>query len=369
MTSESKSPKPADPTKHKKATAQGAKAKVTAPQHRDSKGTPIDPSDAQRSARSRKKSAYQIAEELSGVAAGEFQLKTSALSGGRANLGCFLHEIWVDKHALLSAPKFVEKHTRSVRETRFGPKFQATLVPRDILVGPRIYRIVPADGHSTIFMEFIQGGSFLKLLKTDRRASSIQALARTLSAIAVYKGELMETTFTNNIYLPLGELAANANTPPALRKKLVALHEALPDKISELVKRLPRVACHNDVFFANMFVCDLPGGGQAVRLIDWGSCGRNMIGAEVHHFISASQKEPDLLQVADQLILGLAKALQEAGIHTSPEEVRLGAHCFAWIRALMRLRTLDDIEKTPRAEEQAQRICAAGQKLGELLAA
>lgn len=302
--------------------------------------------------------AREVAASLTSAPVDGIRLSTRSVESGLAHVGCFIHDVAFPSGG--AAPvRFLEKRSRKRDEVTFAPALQARVFPSGLAVGPQIFRIVEQADYASIFMEFVEGDTIRLQTIGDPEVFATE-LIEALLIVAGHPGELTETRFTmTRLLAHATEVAGDPETPQQARDELLTMLASTPARLLRIVERLPKIPSHNDVFFENFFRVTDAYGVRRLRLIDWGTCSRNVVGAEFHHFVSASQEKPELKTVTNIMMRRYSAGLQAAGLDVTPAMIRAGAACYAWVRSISRLKRHNEtlsVERAWRLSEMIDRL-------------
>jgi hypothetical protein len=263
---------------------------------------------------------------------------------GSANLGidCYTAAEHVEakqSNVMIVSPRrrFVAKKTSIWQEANMALKLHERR-PRDALF-PEVYAVgrfreetsAAADGAEptyVIYMEHLPSAG----TKWTPDSKLIDSLVATISTLNQSFPDIEPDATVSKLMHDRGRLIST--TLSGETDLCVPDHEFadISLRASEVLSDLPVVISHNDVLWANLALVQ----GKAKptwRLLDFGSIGRNIAGAEFHHFLRYALLDPHYEPFFEQLTVRYAACTGLDAGH-----IQLSANHYALFRCALRLR-------------------------------
>jgi hypothetical protein len=259
--------------------------------------------------------ALEVAKTLTGST--QPSIETHEMSGGTANLGCFLHTASGDNGEV----RFVEKRTTRKREQLFSNKYARIYATDPIPISPRIYAIHKDGAVATIFMEYVEG----------------EPIKPSIANAAKVGFRLADMVRPEVLPIKPSLLTVQKRKLGSLSKQMIADNEELGpvflllDQLGTTRETSLVVPSHNDLSLTHIRLS-----GDTLRFVDWGQFSGNLVGADFHHFVAACAAEKLSRHFVDTVVYAYTIALASRGIEIKSNEVMAGAQYYALLRSLFR---------------------------------
>ena len=237
-------------------------------------------------------------------------------------------------------PGFVRKLTSNAAEVAFA----IAMVSHAAEHGapwpyPTVFQALRKGKMGEIFMEYVPS-------VCDRKRLRDVANAGPMADAIIASSRLIEDIATQaQLDLPDRRASGGGTEQAVLAQGLdTAVDVPQLQAMEQAFDALPTAHCHNDVGYTNMGFTDA-GLRPVIRFIDFGSVGRNVLGAELHHFASFSFRTATEQALFAALVQELA---ERAGLER--RAVRFAAYHYAMRRALQRELRLCRLAKKPVAD-------------------
>jgi hypothetical protein len=259
--------------------------------------------------------ALEVAKTLTGST--QPSIETHEMSGGIANLGCFLHTASGENGEV----RFVEKRTTRKREQLFSNKYALIYATDPVPISPRIYAMHKEGAVATIFMEYVEG----------------EPIKPSMANAAKLGFRLADLVRPEVLPIKPSLLTLQKRKLGSLSEQMIAENDDLRpfflllDRLGVKRESSPVVPSHNDLSLTHVLLS-----GGNLRLVDWGQFSGNLVGADFHHFIAACAARKLSQDFVDTVVISYTSALASRGIEIKSEEVMAGAQYYALLRSLFR---------------------------------
>jgi hypothetical protein len=239
------------------------------------------------------------------------------MSGGIANLGCFLHKASGGNVEV----RFVEKRTTRKREQLFSNKYALIYAIDPVPISPRIYAMHKEGAVATIFMEYVEG----------------EPINPSIANAAKLGFRLADLVRPEVLPIKPSLLTLQKRKLGSLSEQMIAENEelrpyfSLLDRLGTTSETSLVVPSHNDLSLTHVLLS-----GGNLRFVDWGQFSGNLVGADFHHFIAACAARKLSQDFVDTVVISYTSALASRGIEIKSEEVMAGAQYYALLRSLFR---------------------------------
>lgn len=185
---------------------------------------------------------------------------------------------------------------------------------------PEVYHVETGPESCDVYMRFVEGIAYRSrhdaLAVAEPLSKAIHGLADHLPALCQAAG------------VTPADRGAPGEAFFATAEQMVGDRVEQLKEIARFQRDLPHSVCHNDIYWPNMGIT-FPGGEAEVVFIDFGMVGRNVVGAELHHFARLADRSESDAELFRRLVACISDHFR-----TAPSIVEINAFFYAGMRLM-----------------------------------
>lgn len=242
---------------------------------------------------------------------------------GNANCGIYVHKVRRRVEGGWSKPlRVLEKRTTKDSEVEFARYMLKACSQEGGCAGvPEVYGVIDCVEGASIFMEYLVEIDESDSCRSDRIERVVIALKAFDEQFDSFFREKSVKKITRSWRSVLERALLQVESHGHVRDLLARF-----DLEARSLKKGRAPVCHNDLYWPNIIVSR-----DGCKFIDFGTVGRNVVGADLHHFLR-KVKGPRSAALFEELA-----EVYSAAFQVELREVVIAARCMAVVKAAKRV--------------------------------